>query len=83
MSQRDKYDAEPLCRNQMKKTRIGHEAELTHPQTVKYLGELVDLGLLTLTDFKSFSYYEITKNVCRCLKIFGEIADGLRSEFGD
>jgi predicted transcriptional regulator len=42
------YDAEPLYRNQMNKTRIGHETELTHPQTVRYLRELVNFGLLTL-----------------------------------
>jgi predicted transcriptional regulator len=53
MQQRDKYDivkdileivydTEPLYRNQMNQTRIGYKANLTHPQTVKYLRKLVD-----------------------------------------
>jgi predicted transcriptional regulator len=71
MPQRDKYDilkdileivydTEPLYRNQKNQTRIGYETNLTHPQTIKYLRQLVDLGLLLLTDFKPYSYYEIT-----------------------
>lgn len=89
MSQRDKYDIvkdileivydiEPLYRNQMNQTRIGFEANLTHPQTIRYLRSLVDLGLVVLTDFKPFSYYEITKKGRRCLQVFGEIEDDLR-----
>jgi len=72
------YDAEPLYRNQMNQTRIGHEANLTHPQTVKYLRELAKLELLALTDFKPFGYYEITKKGRLCLQLFGELKDDLR-----
>jgi predicted transcriptional regulator len=71
------YDAPPLYRNRMNQTRIGYEANLTHPQTVKYLRELVELGLLVLTDFKPFSYYEITKKGRRCLLLFGELENDL------
>jgi predicted transcriptional regulator len=39
------------------------EANLTHLRAVKYLRKLVELGLLFLTDFKPYSYYEITKKV--------------------
>lgn len=72
------YDTEPLYRNQMNQTRIGYEANLTHPQTVKYLGMLVDRGLLVLADFKPYSYYEITKKGSRSLQLFGELEDDLR-----
>lgn len=92
MQQRDKYDivkdileivydTEPLYRNQMNQTRIGYKANLTHPQTVKYLRKLVDLGLLVSTDIKPFSYYEITKKGRRCLQLFGELEDDLRPVF--
>jgi predicted transcriptional regulator len=74
------YDAKPLYRNQMNQTRIGYEASLTHPQTVKYLRMLLDGGLLVLIDFKSFPFYEITKKGRRCLQLFGEIEDDLRPE---
>jgi predicted transcriptional regulator len=87
-AQRDKFDiikdllsivanAKPLYRNQMNQTRVGYTANLTHPQTVKYLGELADLGLLILTDHKPYSYYEITKKGRRCLQIFSELEDDL------
>jgi predicted transcriptional regulator len=50
MPQRDKYyifkdileivyGAKLLYRNQMNQTRIGYEANLTYPQTIKYLRE--------------------------------------------
>lgn len=89
MSQRDKhdivkdileivFDPTPLYRNQMDQTRVGYEANLTHSQTVRYLRELVDLGLLILTDFKPYSYYEITSKGRRCLEVFAEIEDDMR-----
>jgi predicted transcriptional regulator len=62
----------------MNQTRVGYEANLTHPQTVKYLRMLVNLGLLVLTDFKPFAYYEITRKGRRCLQILGELEDDLR-----
>ena len=71
------YDTEPLYRNQMNQTRIGHEANLTYPQTVKYLRMLVDLELILLTNFKPFSYYEITSKGHYCLKLFGELENDL------
>lgn len=49
------YDAKLLYRNQMNQTRMAYEANLTYPQTVKYLRMLIDLGLLILTDFKPLS----------------------------
>jgi predicted transcriptional regulator len=89
MAQRDRYDivkdileiafdTEPLYRNHMNQTRIGYKAGLTHPQTVRYLRLLIDLDLLILTDFKPFSYYEITKKGRRCLQLFGELEDDLK-----
>jgi predicted transcriptional regulator len=54
-------DTAPLYRNQMNKTRIGYRAGLTYTQTNAYLKELLDLGLLEMTDFKPYSYYEITE----------------------
>jgi predicted transcriptional regulator len=72
------YDTEPLYRNQMNQTRIGYEASLTHPQTVRYLRALVDLGLLASINFKPYSYYEITEKGQRCLQLFGEIEDNLQ-----
>ncbi|MGA7367945.1 MAG: winged helix-turn-helix domain-containing protein [Nitrososphaeraceae archaeon] len=90
MPQRDSYDiiksilsivasAKPLYRNQMNQTRIGYEANLIHPQTVRYLKMLVDLELLNLTNFRPFSYYELTKKGWRCLQLFGEIEDDLQT----
>lgn len=72
------YDTEPLYRNQMNQTRIGYEANLTHPQTVRYLRTLLNQGLLDLRDFKPHAYYEITKKERRCLQLFGELKDELR-----
>lgn len=43
----------------MNQTRVGYEANLTHPQTVKYLREFVDLGLIILTDFKPYTNNQI------------------------
>ena len=72
------YDTPPLYRNHMNQTRVGHEVNLTHPQTVRYLWMLVNLGLLILADFKPFAYYEITRKGRRCLQILGELEDDLR-----
>ena len=94
MPQRDSYDiikrilsivasAKPLYRNQLNQTRIGYEANLTHPQTVKYLRMLVNLQLLILTEFKPFSYYELTKRGHRCLQLFSEVDDDLKPSVGD
>jgi predicted transcriptional regulator len=94
MPQRDSYDiiksiismvasAEPLYRNQMNQTRIGYGANLTHPQTVKYLRMLVDLDLLVLTKFGSFSYFELTKKGRRCLQLFCEVEDDLKPSAKD
>ncbi|MGH9976249.1 MAG: winged helix-turn-helix domain-containing protein [Nitrososphaeraceae archaeon] len=44
----------------MNQIRIVYKANLTHPQTVRYLMMLVDLRLLILTDFKPSPLYEIT-----------------------
>jgi predicted transcriptional regulator len=88
MSQRDRYDivkdileivydTELLYRNQMNLTWIGYNANLTHSLTVKYVRELVDLGLFVLTDFEPFSYYEIKSKGQRCLRLFGKIEDDL------
>ena len=63
----------------MNQTRIGYEAGLTHPQTVKYLQILVNLRLLVMSDVKPFAYYEITKKGRRCLKLFIDMNDDLRA----
>jgi predicted transcriptional regulator len=68
-----------LYRNQMNQIWIEYNANLTHPQTVKYVRELVNVGLLVLTDFEPFSYYEIKSKGRRCLQLLGEIEDDLRS----
>lgn len=89
MPQRDKHDivkdileivyaTPPLFRTRRSQTSIGHDAKLTHPQTVKYLKGLVDIGLLILTDFRPYPFYEMTKNGRRCLQLFGELEDDLR-----
>jgi hypothetical protein len=62
----------------MNQTRIGYEAGLTHPQTIKYLRALVDGGLLSLTEFKPFPFYEIINKGLRCLQLFGGLEDDLR-----
>jgi predicted transcriptional regulator len=74
------YDTESLYRNQMNQARLGYEAGLTHPQTVKYLKMLVGHGLLVLTSFKPVPFYEITSKGRRCLHLFGEIGDDLQAE---
>lgn len=43
----------------MNQTRVGYEANLTDPQTVKYLREFVDLVLIILTDFKPYTINQI------------------------
>ena len=64
----------------MNKTRIGYTAGLTPIQTVEYLGQLIDLGLLVKTEFKPFySYYEITEKGRRCLELFNELDDDLKT----
>jgi predicted transcriptional regulator len=84
--QRDRYDivndilsivsnTQPIYRSQRHQTSIGYAADLTHPQTVRYLKGLVDEGLLVLTDPKPYPYYEITFKGQRCLQIFAEIED--------
>ena len=72
------YDSEPVYRNQMNHIMIGYEANLTHPQAVKYLRMLAELGLLVLTDFKPFPYYEMTQRGRRSLQLFSELEDDLR-----
>ena len=86
---RDRYDiirnilgivsnTRPLYLNYMNKTRIGYTAGLTHIQTVEYLGQLVDLGLLVKTG-PFYSYYEITEKGRRCLQLFNELDDDLKT----
>ena len=75
MTHRDQYNIikNILDSSQMHQTKIGYEANLTHPQTVKYLRLLVDLGVLGLMDFKPYPYYEITNKGRRCLQLLGEL----------
>jgi len=88
MPQRDRHDivkdilkivcaTQPLFRTWRSQTSIGHDARLTHPQTVKYLEGLVGIGLLILTDSKPYPYYEMTRKGHRCLQLFSEIEDDL------
>jgi predicted transcriptional regulator len=62
---RDRYDivkdilsivsnTQPIYRSQRHQTSIGYAANLTHPQTVKYLKGLIDEGLLILTESKPY-----------------------------
>jgi predicted transcriptional regulator len=87
--QRDRYDivndilsivsnTQPIYRSQRHQTSIGYAANLTHPQTVKYLKGLIDEGLLVLTDSKPYPYYEITSKGQRCLQLFAQMEDDLR-----
>ena len=69
---------QPLFQTRRSQTSIGHDAKLTHPQTVRYLEGLVDIGLLIFTDFKPFPYYEMTKKGRRCLQLFRDLEDDLR-----
>ena len=87
---RDRYDilrnilvvvnnTRPLYRNYMNQTRLGYAARLNYPQTVEYLGQLVDLGFLSKREFRPFfSSYEITDRGRRCLQLFGELEDDVR-----
>jgi predicted transcriptional regulator len=72
------YATQPLFRTWRSQTSIGHDAKLTHPQTIKYLEGLVGIGLLILTDSKPYPYYELTKKGYRCLELFSQIEDDLR-----
>jgi predicted transcriptional regulator len=72
------YATPPLFRTWRSQTSIGHDAKLTHPQTVKYLKSLVGIGLLILTDSRPYPYYELTKKGHRCLQLFSEIEDDIR-----
>jgi predicted transcriptional regulator len=60
------------------KTGIGYAAGLTHGLTVKYLGGLIDQGLLRIShDAGTYRHYEITPKGVRFLKVFVEIEDDL------
>jgi len=72
------YTTQPLFRTRRSQTSIGHDANLTHPQTLKYLKGLVDIGLLILTEIRPYRYYELTKKGRRCLQLFSELEDDLR-----
>lgn len=72
------YTTQPLFITRRSQTSIGHEAKLTHPQTVKYLEGLVDIGLLIFTEFKPYRYYELTMKGRRCLQLFSELEEDLR-----
>ena len=72
------YTTQPLFRTRRSQTSIGHDAKLTHPQTVKYLERLIGIDLLNLTDFRPFPYYEVTKKGLRCLRLFSELQEDLR-----
>ena len=71
------YTTQPLFRSRRSQTSIGHEAKLTHPQTVQYLEGLVNIGLLILTEFEPFRYYELTKKGHRCLQLYNELENDL------
>ena len=75
------HDIKPLDKSYISKTRLGFTASLTHAQTTTYLDELLDRRLIieTETDFKPHPYYEITERGRRCLELFGELDDDLRS----
>jgi predicted transcriptional regulator len=72
------YTTQPLFITRRSQTSIGQEAKLTHPQTVKYLEGLVDIGLLTFTESRPYRYYELTKKGRRCLQLFTELGEYLR-----
>jgi predicted transcriptional regulator len=87
--QRDRHDiihdilqlvsnTQPIYRSQRHQTSIGYAANLTHPQTVKYLKRLVDERLLVLIDSKPFQYYEITDKGRRCLQIYNELHEDMQ-----
>jgi predicted transcriptional regulator len=62
----------------MNKTSIGYSAGLTYFQTAFYLKGLLDIGLLEMTDFKPYSYYEITEKGRRCLELLNELEADLK-----
>ncbi len=72
------YSTKPLFKTRLSQTSIGHDAKLTHPQTVEYLKSLVGIGLLILTELRPYRYYELTKKGRRCLQLFNELEDDLR-----
>jgi predicted transcriptional regulator len=87
--QRDRHDiihdilqlvsnTQPIYRSQRHQTSIGYAANLTHPQTVKYLKQLVEEGLLVLIDSKPFQFYEITDKGRRCLQIYNELQEDMQ-----
>jgi predicted transcriptional regulator len=71
-------NTQPIYRSQRHQTSIGYAANLTHPQTVKYLKRLVEEGLLVLTYSKPFQYYEITDKGRRCLQIYNELQEDMQ-----
>ena len=77
----DDDDIEPVDRNYISKTRLGFTASLTHTQTTAYLDELLDRGLIveTETGFKPHPYYEITERGRRCLELFNELDNDLKT----
>jgi predicted transcriptional regulator len=70
------FNSPPIERRH--KTGIAYATNLTHKQTVKYLGGLIEKRLLILTDSKPYPYYEITPKGQRYLKVFAEIEDDLQ-----
>jgi predicted transcriptional regulator len=87
--QRDRYDiikdileivsnTQPLYRTWRNQTSIGYTANLTHPQTVRYLKGIIDEGLLILTKSIPYPYYEIAPKGQRCLWVFAEMEDEIR-----
>jgi predicted transcriptional regulator len=66
---------QPIYRSQRHQTSVGYAANLTHPQTVRYLRGLLNEGLLILTKSRPSSYYEITPKGRLWLQIFAEIED--------
>ena len=65
--------------------KIAHKLDISDlfllVEYVWILDELLDRGLIieTETDFKPHPYYEITERGPRCLELFGELDDDLRS----
>jgi predicted transcriptional regulator len=68
---------QPIYRSQRRQTSVGYAANLTHPQTVRYLRGLLNEGLLILTKSRPYPYYEIAPKGQRCLWVFSEIEDKL------
>jgi predicted transcriptional regulator len=89
--QRDRYDivndilsivanTQPLYRNRRNQTSIGYAANLTHPQTVRFLKGLIDEGLLVFTESRPSSFYEITTEGQRYLQVFAELQQEMKRE---